>query len=162
MRDRRPPMVLPMRRFVLALVIVALAAGACGSDDDQTGASDATTSCPVDDPNCGDDVSAVAPPIDGSIALPDEGPISISFGCFFYAQGEQAQLCDSLAESFPPQCGNSIIELEAPFEVVLDHVRESFGDPDQARLNTEQDVWWTDEWINLSGILENGKLLLEG
>ena len=153
-------------RSLLGLMVVLLLALGCGSDDDPAPASaggGAAGTCLPGDPNCVD-VGNDAPtqPLPDSIPLDDsEGPLPINFGGFFYSDGETSRLCDSLAESFPPQCGTTIQVIEAPFEVVLEHVAESFGNPDDARISTEQGIWWTDEWINLDGWLDQNRFVLE-
>ena len=155
-----------MRTLLSVVVALMLVAAGCGSDDAGP-LSDAATSaaagtCLAGDPNCQDlGGDAVALPLPDSIDLADPvGPIAINFGGFFYSDGETSQLCDSLAESFPPQCGTSVVEIEGELDLVLAHVAESFGNPDEARVQTEQGIWWTDEWININGLLENGKLVL--
>ena len=157
-----------MSRFLLALGIVAFVAfvaAGCGSDDPAP-LGDATTSaagsCLVGDPDCDDTGGDIAaPPLADSIEVDDpDGPIAISFGGFFYADGETSRLCGALAESFPPQCASSIIEIVGSLELVLEHVAEAFGNPDDARINTDQGIWWTDEWVNISGLLEDGKLVV--
>lgn len=149
-----------MSRLLLTLLVVVVIAGSCGSDDDSD--SGAASTCLPGDPNCedvgGDNVAQLIP--DG-IDLVEEGPISINFGGFFHSDGELTQLCSSLAESFPPQCGVSIIEIVGPLDVILEHVAESFGDPDTAPIRTEQGITWTDEWANVPGILEAGKLFVD-
>ena len=155
-----------MRTMLAAVVALVLVAAGCGSDDagpsSDPASSGAAGTCLPGDPNCQDlGGDAVAVPLPGSIDLVDpEGPIAINFGGFFYSDGETSQLCDSLAESFPPQCGNSIIEIEGELDLVLPHVAEAFGNPDEARVQTDQGIWWTDEWINIGGLLEDGKLVL--
>lgn len=149
-----------MRRCAVLLILMGLAASACGSDDAPV-ADDSSATCLAGDPNCedtGGDIIVEPPP--DSIPVLDEGPITISFGGFFLGTDASLRLCDSLAESFPPQCGATVIEIEGTLDVVLEHVAESFGNPDDARINTEQGVYWTDEWINISGLLEDGKLVV--
>lgn len=150
---------------LLALLALLLVAAGCSSDDSATpgdaSSVDAAT-CLAGDPNCEDlGGDAAAPSLPDSIDVFDpDGPISISFGGFFYSDGETSRLCDSLAESFPPQCGSTIVEIEGSLELALEHVAESFGNPDDARIKTDQGIWWTDEWVNISGLLENEKLTL--
>ena len=63
-------------------------------------------------------------------------------------------------EATPPQCSATIIELNATIDVVLAHVAESFGSPEDAKINIDQGVYWTDEWVNVAGTLENNRLTL--
>ena len=161
-----------MMRHVAGLVLLGLLAVACGGSDAPTtdlaavsGVAPASGTCLAGDPNCADGADGgAAGPLPDAIAIGEpgeEGPAQINFGGFFYSDGETSQLCSSLAESFPPQCGAVVIELIAPLETVLEHVAESFGSPEDARVNIDSGVYWTDEWINLSGILEGDSLVLE-
>ena len=145
-----------------------LAVSCGGSDDaDLAGTSGlASGSCLAGDPDCADGADAgSAPDLPSAVSLSDpndpEAPLRVSFGGFFYSDGTVSQLCSALAESFPPQCGSVVINLEAPLDVVLDHVAESFGNPEDAKINIDQGIYWTDDWINLSGILAANRLVLE-
>jgi hypothetical protein len=157
---------------MVAMALLATVALSCGSDaDDSTRplADDgaATGTCLEGDPNCSDLAGAgAAAPLPDAISLGDpndpNAPILINFGGFFYSTGEVSQLCAALAESFPPQCASSVIVIDAPLDVALAHVAESFGNPDDAKINIDQGIYWTEVWVNLSGVLENNQLVLEG
>lgn len=160
----RPPIQLSysfaMKRIAAAALLFALLAAACGGSDadtlplltDSASSSDST----VDE---ADDAlpSAVA------IGDPDDpdAPLPITFGGFFYSDGTVVQLCSSLAESFPPQCGLVVIDIAAPVDVALQYVAESFPNPDDAKININQGIYWTDDWVNLSGTLQANRLVLE-
>jgi len=142
----------------LAFVLLVGCSGSDGEPDEVQGAV-----CPADDPDCHDadadvegDAEPDAPP--SAVALGDP----ITFGGFFYSDGETSQLCSSLAESFPPQCGDVVIEISAPLDIVLGHVAEAFGSPEDARINIDQGVYWTDNWVNLTGTLQANRLVLDG
>lgn len=161
-----------MKRLVAGLLACVLLAVSCGGSDDSddglaavSGIADENATCLASDPDCADDGSGGgADPLPSAVALtnPDDGePIQIGFGGFFYSDGEVSQLCAALAESFPPQCGAVVIDIEAPLDVVLDHVAESFGNPDDAKINVDQGIYWTDDWVNLSGTLQANRLVLE-
>jgi hypothetical protein len=159
-----------MKRLMAAVVVFGLLAVSCGGsdpDDDLTDASDSPAStCLAGDPDCADGTDGgAATPLPSAIALTDpddpEAPLQVSFGGFFYSDGEVSQLCSALAESFPPQCGSVVIDIEAPLDVVLEHVAEAFGNPEDAKINIDQGIYWTDNWINLSGILAANRLVLE-
>ncbi len=60
--------------------------------------------------------------------------------------GESVRLCQALAESFPPQCGEASIEIRG-----LDLL-------DIPDLQTVQGVSWTDRPVTLSGVLGSGSL----
>lgn len=167
-----------MKRLLFVVLVISITATACGSDaspaadagDDVLAAAaetvPGTSTCLAGDPDCDDlDDGGAADPLPSVVTLGDpldpDTPLQISFGGFFFSDGEQSQLCSALAESFPPQCASPVIALEAPLEVVLEHVAESFGNPEDAKINIDQGIYWTDDWINLSGVLEANRLVLE-
>ncbi|NIR41603.1 MAG: hypothetical protein GWN79_26950, partial [Actinobacteria bacterium] len=65
---------------------------------------------------------------------------------FVVADADGIRLCDLLAESLPPQCGGTWIELAN-----LDAI-----DPDE--LKTEQGVTWTDFPVTVLGEIVDGVL----
>jgi hypothetical protein len=158
-----------MKRVVATAILFCLLAISCGGSGDADLAATsglASGSCLAADPDCADGADAgAAPELPSAVSLSDpnnpDAPLRVSFGGFFYSDGTVSQLCSALAESFPPQCGSVVINLEAPLDVVLDHVAESFGNPEDAKINIDQGIYWTDDWINLSGILAANRLVLE-
>ena len=161
-----------MKRHVVGLILFALLAVSCGGSDDAagdlaavSGPAPAAGTCLADDPDCEDGADAgAAAPLPDAVSLGDpdsEGPLQITFGGFFYSDGDVHQLCSALAESFPPQCGSVVVDVVADLDLVLEHVAESFGDPDDASINIDSGIYWTDEWINLSGTLQADSLVLE-
>lgn len=156
-----------MRHFVVGALLVALLAAGCGGSDDGTRPlnQDPGATCLAGDPNCADDGTGGAAELPSAVALGDpndpDAPLAITFGGFFYSDGQVVQLCSSLAESFPPQCGSLVIDIEAPLDLALEYVAESFGNPDDARINIDQGIYWTDNWVNLSGTLQANRLVLE-
>lgn len=161
-----------MTRSLAGLLMLALVAASCGGDSGNTlptvnNGDLAAESCLVGDPNCADGADGgAAEPLPSAIALvnPDnpEGPTSISYGGFFYSDGTTSLLCSELAESLPPQCGTVVTEISAPLEIVLDAVAESFGNPDDAKISIDQGIYWTDEWVNISGFLEGNTFVVAG
>lgn len=161
-----------MKQLVAGALMFALFASACGGSDDGNtlptvdANSLASGTCLAGDPNCADGADGgAAGPLPDAIALGDpdnpDAPLSLIFGGFFYSDGTVSQLCGGLAESFPPQCASVVVELVAPLDTVLDQVAESFGNPDEARINIDQGIYWTDEWVNLAGTpLGDNKLVL--
>lgn len=147
----------------------ALIATSCGGSDGDTlplNQDAAAGTCLAGDPDCADDGSAgEAPALPSAVALADpedpNAPLAITFGGFFYSDGTVVQLCSALAESFPPQCGSVVIDIEAPIDLALEYVAESFGNPDDAKINIDQGIYWTDDWVNLSGTLQANRLVLE-
>ena len=162
-----------MTRTLTSLTVCLLLAVSCGGSADNENAADQAAvsglvsgSCLAGDPECVDGADAgQAAPLPSAIALSDpndaNAPLQVTFGGFFYSDGTVSQLCSSLAESFPPQCGSLVIDIEAPLDVVLDFVAESFGNPEEAKINIDQGIYWTDEWVNLSGVLAANRLVLE-
>ena len=158
-----------MKRVVATAILFCLLAVSCGGSDDGDLAAIsglASVSCLAGDADCADDAGAgAAPELPIAVSLSDpndpDAPLQVSFGGFFYSDGTVSQLCSALAESFPPLCGSVVINIEAPLDVVLDHVAESFGNPEDAKINIDKGIYWTDDWINLSGILAANRLVLE-
>jgi len=153
------------RRLAAGVIMAALLSVSCGGSDPADLAAAAGT-CLAGDPNCEDlGDGGAASPLPDTVSLGDpndpDAPVSISFGGFFFSDGQQSQLCGALEESFPPQCGSTVISIEAPLDVVLEHVAESYGNPDDARINIDQGIYWTDDWVNLAGRLEANRLVLD-
>ncbi len=158
-----------MTRALAGVLFFALVAVSCGGSDGNTlptvsNGDLAAGSCLVGDTNCAD--GGAAEPLPAVIALGDPenptGPISISYGGFFFSDGIVSRLCSDLAESFPPQCGSVVTEISAPLDAVLEAVAESFGNPDDAKININQGIYWTDDWVNISGFLNGNTFFLEG
>lgn len=158
-----------MRRRITAIAVSALIVAGCGGSDDAGDALDIDESavdCEAGDAECAEDAgTADEVELPSAVALTDpndpDAPLLITFGGFFYSDGERSQLCSSMLESLPPQCGTVVIEIEAPLDVVLGHVADSFANPGDARVNIDQGVYWTDNWVNLSGTLQANRLVLE-
>jgi len=163
---------LEMLRGLVGIILMGLIAVSCGGSEPNgntlpsVSAGDlAAGTCLAGDPDCADGADGgAAAPLPSAIAVgtgEDEGPLLISFGGFFYSDGTSSQLCSALAESFPPQCGSVVIDLEGSLDTVLNNVAESFGNPDDAKINIDQGIYWTDDWVNLSGTLQANRLVLE-
>ncbi len=97
---------------------------------------------------------------DASIAF-DDGPLQATFGGYLLIEGESQRMCASLLESYPPQCGEELIELVGDFDTITERARESFEDPDNAPITTDAGVTWTTEWTTIRGILADGTLLVD-
>lgn len=149
-----------MKRIVAVALLLALLAAACGGDDQAD-----TLPLLADASSDAVQVDGGDAAIPSAVALgnPDDpnAPLAITFGGFFYSDGNVVQLCSSLAESFPPQCGLVVIDIEAPIDVALEYVAASFGNPEDAKINIDQGIYWTDDWVNLSGTLQANRLVLE-
>jgi len=170
----------PAVRLILVAAALSLVVAACGSSSEGgstresgsqldlsavSGPAPAAGTCLAGDPACEDfdDTTGAEPPPELLTPQPfdEAGPLLLTFGGYFVSDGTRSQLCASLAESFPPQCGETIIEIEGDYDLLLESVRESFGNPDDASLFNEGDIWWTDEFINLRGELIAGRLIIE-
>lgn len=120
------------------LVAVVAFAVACGGDDE----IDAPSS-PPDDSGAASSV-AMGPGLTIAEAKASEldGPLLVNG--FLVAVGDRVQLCSTLLESFPPQCGGESLVVEGL---------------DLASVNgtqTEGDTTWTSDAIQLLGEVEDG------
>ena len=126
-----------LRKLALLLVAVAgslLLAAACDDDEDAV--------APAGTPPA----SAVGPGISIAEALASTLDEPLLVNGFLVVQGERAELCEALAESFPPQCGGDSLSVEG-----LD--LDAFEG-----LSTEQDTTWSEGPIQLLGEVEDGVL----
>jgi hypothetical protein len=137
-----------------AVAGVALVLSACSSDSEEPTATAEPTSEPTSASGggasvtglAGDDLSQpMGPGISVSDALAGDqiGPILVN-GFVLIEDGE-ARLCESLAESFPPQCGGPSLVLDG-------------FDPDSVTLSEEQGVRWTDDVVQVVGVRNGGTL----
>jgi len=153
-----------MKRSVAFAIAFCLFAVGCGGDDPAATTDDALQTCLADDPNCGLDTDLGAESPDVVTLMDPDDPGSqmvVDFRGFFFSDGTSSKLCSALAESLPPQCAEVVVDIAAPLDVVLEHVAESFGNPEDAKINIEQGVYWTDDWVNLSGTMQSNFLVLE-
>ncbi len=75
----------------------------------------------------------------------DDGIIAVKG--FFYRDATGTFLCSLLAESFPPQCGGAILELDgAAAETITAEIKDAQG------------VQWTDQTVSLFGTVTDGVL----
>ena len=163
---------------LLSLALVATACGGDddttgGLDDSQlppaAACEEGTVDC-NDTPQPGDDdLFPGGEPQDG--AAPIEGPTDsgmlvdggltitealegeptgvIAVQGFYFDDGTGARLCEALAESFPPQCGEASIPLgDGALDVI---------DPDE--IQESQGVAWTDHPVTILGEIVDGTLV---
>lgn len=104
--------------------------GASGCDDAPTGTGG---------PESGPDGSV---PVADAVAAEIQGPFLMSG--YYLGDGSGARLCESLAESFPPQCGGVSIPLDESGSTV------------DAPTTTEGDVTWTDAPVAVEGEIVDG------
>lgn len=151
-----------MNRAMLAVTIsMALVAAACGGDDSEvatrgSGADPAPSAqCSEEEPDCDDTV------VDDGLtvreALETDASGTIAVRGFLVADGESARLCEALAESMPPQCGEPSVALA---ELTASDL-ESLPDADTFDLKTAQGVTWTDQHVSLLGELVDGELVVD-
>lgn len=158
------------------LIVLALVAAACGggSDDaaslppagsDTAGNGDPATTCLAGEPDCADVPGNAAAPLDLADAAGSDSGMAADGGLtvaealesaatgtiavkgFIVEAAGEARLCDALAESFPPQCGEASVQLGT-----LDQV-----DPES--LSSEGNVRWTDATVTVFGELIDGTLI---
>jgi hypothetical protein len=166
----------PLRSTMLCAVLVA-ALAACGGDvaDDQlplnTGTEPSPSpagACLVDEPDCNDtgvpaDGDELPPPSDGDavsggivadpltvsqVLISDIGGV-IAVQGFLFDDGSGPLLCETLAESFPPQCGGESLPVSGHEEAV------------DVPIVTEQGVTWTDQPLVLFGEYVDGTLVVD-
>ena len=136
-----------MRRMLLVLLAVATVAAIGCSDGDS---DDATATAGADDGNGGASSSATGPGISVVDALASTLGDPLLVNGFLVVTGDEARLCEALAESFPPQCGGASLLVEGPDPAAL------------AGLETEGNVSWTAQPIQLLGEVEDGTLRVDG
>ena len=112
--------------FLAVVTIASVVAAACGDDDD-----------PVSGPIIG-----VGPGLSIGEALTSNltGPLLING--LLHAQNNQVRLCESLAESFPPQCAGRFLVVEGLDLTTMDG------------LTSEGSVTWSDQPVQVLGTVE--------
>ena len=137
-----------MKRPSTLLLAIALAVAACTSSEPVSTGPGADDACLVGAPDCEDttssDLPAIEPERGVSVAEASAQPIDGAFELrgFFFADGSGARMCETLLESFPPQCGGASIPV-GDFEVELP-------------LSSESGVSWTDQLVYLEGEIVGG------
>lgn len=137
-----------MKRLTSFLLILALAGAACTSADSGSTEPSAADTCLADAPECEDtassDLPATEPERGVSVADATAQPIDGAFELrgFFFVDDAGARMCETLLESFPPQCGGASIPV-GDFDVDLP-------------LSSEAGVSWTDQVAYLEGEIIGG------
>ncbi len=122
--------------FLLAVVIIAsVVSAACGNDEDDLDSGP---------------VSGVGPGISVGEALTSNltGPLLING--LLHVQDDQARLCETLAESFPPQCVRLSLEVVGLDLMMLEG------------LKTEGSVTWSDQPVQVLGTVAGEVLTVGG
>ncbi|MDH3540361.1 MAG: hypothetical protein OEP52_10215 [Acidimicrobiia bacterium] len=165
-------------RLLAVLGALALALASCGTDEttvevpgdgadqpaaglalDGTGGSDggAGETCWAEEPMCEDTVpDSGEPPLPPPPGLPianvADRPIDGGFviSGFYFDDGTGTRLCETLAESFPPQCGGASIPLD------------NTAGADLGTLTIEQGVTWSDQPVLVEGGVVDGMFVARG
>lgn len=165
------------QRLMLCAVLVAVLA-ACGGDttdeqlpiDSDPGSQPpAAGACLVGEPDCndtgvtGDGGELPLPPDDGEVVtggmvvepltvpqvrVSDLGGV-IAVQGFLFDDGSGPVLCETLAESFPPQCGGASLPVSG-YEEAID-----------VPIMSEQGVTWTDQTVVLLGEYVDATLVVD-
>ncbi len=160
-------MILRTVAFVAAMGLVAAACAA--SQDDGAAAGDGppgiAATCPEGTVDCNDtQMDDAWPPdlpggdgqsgmlVDGALSVTDalafKGSEVIAVQGFVIIQDGTARLCDALAESFPPQCGQAGIVIVNPQDL-----------PDVG-LVQEGTTQWSDDVVSVLGYAKDGELTI--
>ena len=93
--------------------------------------------------------------VDGGLAVddaltrgPDDGIIAVKG--FYYRDDTGTFLCSVLAESFPPQCGGAMLEVDGLVDETI-----------TVEISEAQGVRWTDETVSLFGTVTDGRLTVD-
>jgi hypothetical protein len=159
-----------MRKLVLLIAALALLATGCGGSEDDAaalpvndGADDPAidAACLDQEPEC-DDTPTGEPqdlprPSDGdgqpvavlsvTEALAASGRVAVTG--FLVDNNGEAKLCEALAESFPPQCGEAGIPITGYDQIDIDD------------LQTDGAVTWTDQVATIFGEVVDGTLVAD-
>ncbi|MGH3024277.1 MAG: hypothetical protein ACRDNI_11520 [Gaiellaceae bacterium] len=115
---------------LIATLAAAAALAGCGDEDAPS------------QPNSHADGPGIS--IDEALASSLDQPLLVNGNLL--SQGGEVRLCSALAESFPPQCGGSSLQVEG---LELEWVEG---------IVTEGDVSWTDRPVQLLGVVADGTL----
>ncbi len=127
-----------MKKILLLLAVVVIAsvvAAACGDNDDDLGSGP---------------ISGVGPGISIGEALTSnlDGPLLVNG--LLHAQNDDVRLCETLAESFPPQCAGRSLVVEGLDLMTIDG------------LTSAGSYTWSDQTVQVLGTVEGGVLTVAG
>ncbi len=132
-------------------LLLALTLSGCGADEGTEPTDAAAGACLVGATECADiptGTGGVTSGPDGSVPVADavaagiDGPFLVSG--LLVVDGAGARLCESLLESYPPQCGGTSLPLQ-PAEV-----------PEGAVTTSEGDVTWSEQPVLVEGEILDG------
>ena len=119
-------------RQLAVLLIVALALAACtGGGAPSAAPSDGSSGAAPDDPT-NPPVARTTPDVLDDQAALDRSSIAVTG--FFTTDGTTHKVCDAVLESYPPQCGGSVIEVLGTIPPQAVAMLESPDEPDLARV----------------------------
>jgi len=98
---------------------------------------------------------------DGSLSVPEaynepQGA-SVQVAGFVFVDDGAVRLCEAIAESFPPQCGGTSIDVDGLAPAVLAAKLVYAG----GDLAVGEDFAWTNEVVTISGQMQGGRLQFE-
>ncbi len=165
------------RRFVLfgLMAVLVMATAACATATDDGDSTDTTTGAiagaclegTVDcndtpgelpgeglPPNASDDEPTDGPSVDLPVVpIEDvaeyEGAGPVTFSGFYISDANGAQLCELIAESYPPQCGGASLTISNPEAMNV------------LALVEEGEVQWYDNLVRVTGEVTDGELFVE-
>jgi len=113
---------------LLTLILVGCGAGAGAASPSSPPASDPAVDLPTSAPAALSFEELVG-------GLPGLAGQTVTTTAYLFIDGDQAQLCGALLESYPPQCGGGSVRLlgEVPTEVI--DGLDSTSDPGQAKTS---------------------------
>lgn len=143
-----------VRGALAAVVLLLLVIAGCDSSDgdvattagpgDGTSAASSTTAAPTTSSPAGD---GAGEPLTISQVLDTQPAGTVAAVGIFYDQGAGPLLCETLAESLPPQCAGRWLILSAR---------------PAAEIITEGGISWTDAPVVVTGILDGDVFVVEG
>ena len=121
--------------LITVLTIAGVVAAACGDDEGEVASGP---------------ISSVGPGISiDEVFITDlKGPLLING--LLHIENGQVRLCESLAESFPPQCGGKFLVVKGLDLLKMDG------------LTREGLVTWSEQSVQILGTVEGGKLTVAG
>lgn len=87
--------------------------------------------------------------VDEAIASGIQGDVRLE-GFLIGRTGGPTRLCTEVLESFPPQCGGPSVLVEGLDAATV------------GELSVSDEIFWSEEQIELSGVLEDGVLRVSG
>jgi hypothetical protein len=150
-----------MRRsgLLVGVMVVALVMAACAQDSntepDPAGVGSTIVEDPALDPEPSDggDVASSGFAVDGGLTIPEairyQGDQVVAVQGFIIRDEQSDALCESLAESYPPQCGGASLTI-VNSEVI-----------DDMALIEAGEVQWSETYVTIFGYISDGNLTID-